>query len=352
MIYLDNLIFSLQRHGGVSVLWGEVIKELQKKDLDFCCLEYRGSDENKVRQTLNIPSTRIDYQKVWSITLESYNRPKISSNERTIYHTPLYHTCLGKNIIRIATIHDFIYNYYAKGLRRWLHNFPIYRTIRDSDYLICVSENTKQDLLKFLPEIKEEKIRVIYNGVSDCYRVCDNHRSDCQEYVVFVGGRQWYKNFRLAVESVANTRYKLLVVGGALSEEEKSLLNDKMGQSRWKSVVHPTNEELNSIYNSAFCLLYPSSYEGFGIPVIEAQKAGCPVIALNASSIPEIIGDSPLVFEHTTVEAVRGKLEILRNQSARKEIIEKGLLNSQRFSWKKMAKDYIQLYEALYMKCP
>lgn len=103
-----------------------------------------------------------------------------------------------------------------------------------------------------------------------------------------------------------------MIVGAPLLAEELDFLQTELGQSNFMEMGRVSNEELNCLYNGAMALLYPSEYEGFGIPVLEAQRAGCPVIAYNASSIPEIIGDTPLLLDVLSIESITKCFNVLK----------------------------------------
>ena len=230
-----------------------------------------------------------------------------------------------------------------------------HRAISKSNFIICISENTKRDLLKFLPDINETKIRVIHNGVSDDYFPIKEREElelpfELETYMLFVGSREKYKNFELAVKAVACNRLKLVIVGAPLLAEELDFLQTELGQSNFMEMGRVSNEELNCLYNGAMALLYPSEYEGFGIPVLEAQRAGCPVIAYNASSIPEIIGDTPLLLDVLSIESITKCFNVLKIKKEREDIIYKGIENAKRFTWDRMYEQVIALYKEVWEK--
>lgn len=345
MIYLDNIIFSLQRHGGVSVLWGNLIEHLLENRNDAIFLDFGDAELNKIRNSLAIPANRLIKNNSFPILLERYRDVKISEKYPIIFHSSYYRISNQKNVKNVTTVHDFTYEKFFSGIAKKIHIWQKYRAIRNSESIICISESTKSDLMRYLPEISENKIRVIYNGVSEEYHLLSKELPLYSDYVLFVGGRQAYKNFEFAVSCVKECKKKLLVVGSSLSNEERGLVTNILGKDGYEEIVHPTNAFLNQIYNSVYCLLYPSLYEGFGIPVIEAQKAGCPVIAMNCSSIPEIIGECPLLLNSSSCSEFIEKLQMLDGN--RNEFVQAGIENSKRFSWNKMTEQYVNLYEEL-----
>ena len=347
-IVLDNIGFSLQRMGGLSVVWGALLNALKKSGLPYVCMEYPLDKTNEVRRSIDI---NVEQYHPKCFQIERYTDPKVINEKPFIFHSSHYRICRNKYAINITTVHDFTYEKYRKGLALWVHSWQKFRAIRKADVVVCISENTKQDVLHYLPDIDESKIRIIYNGVSTDYNVIDTDKySHIGEYVVFVGSRQPYKQFNLVVQSLKDTPYKLAIVGAALNEEEARFVNETLGKDNYIHLGYLSNPELNELYNKAVCLAYPSAYEGFGIPVLEAQRAGCPVIAYNASSIPEVIGDTPLLLSELTIDDFRSKLEIIKDKATRDEIVSTGLENSKRFSWEKMGNEYVELYKELLIK--
>lgn len=349
MLYLDNIIYYLQKTGGISVVWTELVSRLIRDNSDICFLQYKNQPENLFYNAIPIPPSRISVLKRFSLSIQRYLPICLSSvKEPSLFHSSYYRYSLNPNVVNVTTVHDFTYEYFSRGLKAKLHRWQKFSAIRHSKYIICISENTKKDLLKFLPDVDSTKIRVIYNGVSDDYHQIKtySHTSDVLvPYVVFVGARTDYKNFNFTVRSLVGTKYHLKIVGNPLTKVEISFLNATIGSSNYSYAGRVSNQELNIIYNNAFALMYPSSYEGFGIPVLEAQKAGCPVIAYNASSIPEIIGNSPLLLNNLDLQEVHKCFEIIEDERSRLKIINDGLENVRRFSWERMYSQIRQLYD-------
>ena len=150
------------------------------------------------------------------------------------------------------------------------------------------------------------------------------------------------------VECLKDTQENLVIAGGEkLSVQEQELLNTCLGPAHYKWVGRVDNAELNRLYNQAKCLVYPSAYEGFGIPPIEAQKAGCPVIAMNSSSLPEVVKDSGILLDNLTSASLKDALSLLSFPTERQNLIVAGLKNSKRFSWDLTFQQTMNVYNTL-----
>lgn len=291
-VIFDNIIFSLQRFGGISVVWNELLQRAQAdKELNLTELDYR--NERLYR---------------W---LERYRIPDYMAEKPSVFHSSYFRVLPQAGVHNVTTVHDLTYHFYRKGLPKAVHLWEEARALKHSEAIVCISENTKRDLLTFYPWVKEETIHVIYNGVSDDFYPIKNIEK--KGYLLFIGNSSVsYKRYDIAQEVAKRTGLELVAARNV------------------------TSEELNKLYNEALCLLYPSDYEGFGLPILEAQKAGCPVIAQNYSSVPEVIGKGGLIVEHSSTEKiVQQMVEKVNEVQSRpmQGIIAAGIENAKRFSW-------------------
>ena len=306
-IVLDNIIFMLQRNGGISTVWSEHLR--------------------RARADVALRLTELDYtEQMAPRFMERYRIPAYRAEAPAIFHSSYFRVLPQKGVHNVTTVHDLTYHFYRRGLAKAVHLWEEERALRHSEAVICVSENTKRDLLRFYPWYPEEQITIAYNGVSDDFYPMKSVKK--KGFLLFVGNsKAAYKRYDVAQHVAQLTGIELV------------------------TAANVTKEELNKLYNEALCLLYPSDYEGFGLPVLEAQKAGCPVIAQNNSSIPEIIGEEGLMIQHDTPERMAAEMaDIVRQLLLRPtdKIIAAGIENAKRFSWDQSYQQVKKAYENIY----
>ena len=268
----------------------------------------------------------------------------------------------------VITVHDLIPFVLPQTcskfyLRTALQELP--RIVDRADYIIAVSFHTKRDLMQILG-VPEDKIAVIYEAAESMYKPMCRHQAHIHAreqwgidgpYILNVGGFSRRKNlvglvraFRHIMSELPEGCQLVLVGGGGGgSYEEIKDLVDKWGLA--KRVLFPgfvPTESMPILYNGAELFVYPSLYEGFGLPPLEAMACGVPVVAANASSIPEVVGDAALLYdpydENSLSQAV---LQVVQDEKTRERLIERGAKQQARFSWVKAATETWMVYQSL-----
>ena len=258
----------------------------------------------------------------------------------------------------VVTVWDLLHKIFPKQLDPhgdW--GEQIRRTIESADALICISNNTKRDLLHYY-SVNEEKVKVIplatnfdlpdKKGIEGTRSVSSTNR-----YFAFVGGRYGYKNFLLTLEAFAKlceslSDLKLVVAGSAFTKQEQEDVARLRISEKIEHFLFPDDLTLRDIYQNSIALLYPSAYEGFGLPPLEALQSQTTVIAANASSLPEVIGDAGILLDRMDRDSLVDAMHYLANDDrARKNLIAKASSQSKQFSWEATTEKTVALYRSL-----
>ncbi len=256
---------------------------------------------------------------------------------------------------RVITVYDMIHEKFPRNFSRWdkTKHIKAYAVHR-ADHVICISENTKQDLITLLG-VPKEKISVVYLGYSLGIEKSDVKPAQVEKpFILYVGSRGGYKNFEGLLRAYSCSRllkneFSIVCFGGGVFSSREISLIESLRISRDK-IKHVSGQDnvLASLYSSAYVFVCPSLYEGFGIPPLEAMSFGCPVVCSNTSSLPEVVGDAAELFNPTDDAHIRSALERVVSSPERiKLLVKNGHERTKIFSWGKCAHDTFNVYKKI-----
>ncbi len=315
-ICYDHQIFTTQKAGGISRYFKYLINGVRETPEDDYILSALYS-ENMYLEKHDLPSVIGNFKFLFNSQKKilkrnkSYSKKVIKQNNFDIFH-PTYFDPYYLPLIKkptVVTVHDMTYEALP-------HLFPAddptpyYKrmVMEKADKLIAISEKTKVDILKFT-NVSENKIEVIYHGMDLISPVYADVENLPKNYILYVGGRWSYKNFFFFIDAFEQIAKKypdislVLAGGGNLAYGDSEYLYRKKLSDRVMH-INPTDEQLNTLYHKAQCFVYPSSYEGFGFPILEAFNNDCPVLLNNNDCFKEIAAEGALYFEDNNLESL------------------------------------------------
>ena len=363
-ILYDGIIYSYQTAGGISRYFANLISRLpasvtpmmtatRGKGISF---PTHPNFELHLRDHRLAPHIGRWAAKAWN---QHCFRKLSQTANVSIYHPTYYTSVMGKRIVApavptVLTVHDLIHERFREMLDPDGEHAELKRrAIERADAVICVSENTKADLLEYY-RVDEAKISVIYHGSELANSLADDIAFDAEQpYFFYVGSRDRYKNFGLLLDAyrrvvVRRPELGLRVAGPQFTQDELRAIGER-GLER--KVIHcgqVSDAELAKMYRQSLALVYPSLYEGFGIPPLEAMCCGTAVIASNCSSLPEVVGDAGMLFDPESVEQLTDCLaQIADDRELRAALIQRGHQQAAKFSWERMATETWSVYQQL-----
>lgn len=255
----------------------------------------------------------------------------------------------------IATVHDFSWEIYPEFQpSERVHYFQkyFYPSIQRCAHIITGSHFTKREIIE-RTGMTPSSITVIYHGINhDVFYPRLEAFKPTQKYILAVGSIEPRKNLRnlmlayKALEKILRDEYHLILVG-AQGWNNDEIVDEIKSLSQW---VHysgfVSDEELAKLYTNATLFVYPSIYEGFGIPPLEAMACGCPVIASNASTLPEVCGDAAIYVDPMNIHIIKETImQVLNDADLQRDQIAKGLEHAKKFSWEKSAQEHLDVFE-------
>jgi glycosyltransferase involved in cell wall biosynthesis len=265
---------------------------------------------------------------------------------------------------QVVTIHDVSVikrpEDYSKNFVKW-YSFLLPRLARQAERIITVSEFSKKELAEVL-KISPEKIATIYNGVGYNFKPQDQitkkkfieSRGLPKRYVLVLGSKIKRKNFlRLLKAWEVLTREEkmedvsLIIAGGIVNKQDANIINQLAGRlPRTYDTGYIDNENLPQLYSCAEVFVYPSLYEGFGLPPLEAMACGTPVVVSNTASLPEVVGDAGIYIDPYNIEDIaEGIFKVITDKKLQNDLSEKGIKRAELFNWNNAARETYKVME-------
>ncbi len=351
---------TLQVSGGVKVYAENLISNL-KKNKEICIFLYGHNDNSFIRITV--------FRFIWENLILPF---LLIKDKIDIFHGLKNAIPLFSFKKRVVTIHDLtIFKFpHDYTLIRHLWKYMVSMYIKKADHIIAISKSTKKDLIKHL-KINQKKITVIYEGYdqelfriknkTQCYKQILNFFKEKEinisdinrkKIILNVNTIQPRKNISRLIKAFDNiakdNKNAALIISGKTGWKTKKIF-ETYNKSPYKGKIYfldyTPNEIVANLYNISEVFVYPSLYEGFGLPILEAQACGCPVITSNISSMPEVAGESAILINPYNVNEIsEAMLKITSDNNLRNNLIKEGFENCKRFSWKKCAEETFEMY--------
>ncbi len=355
----DEQIFAAQQYGGISRLFAELSKQfLREGSLEVELLPLDAPVVN--RYLLDDPYLR-DELKVSDAgsTMASLARYFVRMRPRTsvdVIHNTFYlpHGLAGyPKARRVVTVHDMIPELLPKSRRRLDFITLKKRYVMSADHVICVSEATRNDMLRVYGDIKAP-ISVVHHGVDPIFRPGDPRVPGLPDrYLLFVGNRGQYKDANVLLNAFATLRAKgedaaLVFTGGGAFTRAERAQHQELGVADRVMQVSLKDTAMSGAYGNALICVFPSRFEGFGLPALEAMACGTPALLAQGSSLPEVGGDAAKYFTPGDAKDLSASIEgLLSDEQERNRMKNAGISRAQGFTWGTAAARTAGIYQSL-----
>ncbi len=362
-VFYDHQAFSLQDYGGVSRIFSELVTGINKRGHDaHLSLLYSNNTHLKEKNIAPAKpfknSPFLKKRKILYAVNHAYNVLDIRKNAFDVYHPTYYSPNLIKYVNNkpiVVTFHDMIHEKLSGKFQELKAGSKLIAQkksiVSKATHIIAVSENTKKDVIEIYG-VEPEKIKVVHLASSFESLVSDNNITGHPPYLLYVGNRGLYKNFIPFLKAIAplllKRKISFICAGGKeFNKEEK----DVIVALRVEDLIHQeavNDTKLAQLYGNALAFVFPSLYEGFGIPVLEAFACNCPCVLSNTSSLPEVAQNTAVYMDPYDAESMYYAVEtVLNDSSVRNDLAIRGKVRANDFSWDKHVDETLDLYTQL-----
>lgn len=362
-ILFDHEIFYQQKVGGVSNYFIHLANELINNNLDikFSCPLHKNSylDQipNKYKYGFNIKTFPGSLKFLIEYINCFFTQKIIKNYQPEIIHQTYYsqNNKRNANTKVVCTVYDMINEKFPSLFNSSNAITEMKKkTILNADHILCISQKTKQDLMEIF-NINENKISVTLLASTISKKINKNSNLlTLKNHLLFVGSRYGYKNFEGFIKAYSSSsflknNFKIIAFGGEkFGKIDFEVLKKNNIKNENVIFLNDKNCNLVDLYKSVSALIYPSLYEGFGLPILEAMEMGCPVISSNGGSLPEVGGSKLKYFNPNQVDSIANTLEqVLNSKKTIDNLIQYGFKRSKEFSWSKCATETICAYNDL-----
>lgn len=363
-ILIDFTQIPLQKVG-VGVYAKETFKRIVNKDKDnnyYCIIQ---NDDNELinlfqSQKIIKVNSKIFRYFIFRVLLEQFYIPflclkyKIDIIHSLHYSFPIMKLSKTKRIVVVHDLTFFIYPKMHTLIKRYYFKIFIKLACKYSDAIICVSKSTKNDLFRYVSNIKSEvHVIPLAANITTNYSVIDvkNKYSIKKDYLLFIGTLEPRKNITQLIKAYSNIKDKeklQLVIVGKKGWYYKEIFNLVDQLSLNNDIIFTgfaSDEDKFALLENCYIFIYPSVYEGFGLPVLEAITLGVPTITSNVSSMPEVVEDSAIKINPLDVNDIIKAIDLLsQDDQLRENLSKKGKTQSMKYSWDITAKETVSLY--------
>jgi mannosyltransferase len=342
-ILLDGCIFGYQKSGGVSRIWARIIDEwVRDPSVEFAMILPRKVDNVHFKEEwlrTRVRGIFFPFNRPYHLVSRSWFRGRFIDltlrryGPFDIFHSTYFSYPKTEKVLCVTTVHDLIDEMGEKEkhpsvFSRWYLQDKR-ATLQRSQGLVCVSEATHMALLNEYPELSKDRVRVIHHAADRAFRRQEIPvPTKISPRILFVGQRRGYKNFSLLLDALRTFEHRqeieLVIAGGGQLEREE-VKNLQEAGICYSTFPRPNDQTLALLYTDAMCLAYPSTQEGFGLPVIEAMASGCPVLCSDIPVLHEVGGDAVLYFDPQSPADLHRQLVQVRDASTRLRLIQAGL---------------------------